>query len=49
LAEYLEWERHDYQGTIQAVQHGIEDVKAGRTKPAEDYLDAFARKHGPPR
>jgi hypothetical protein len=24
-------------------------VKAGRTKPAEEFLDEFARKHGLPR
>jgi predicted transcriptional regulator len=49
LAEYLEWERQDYQEAVQAVQQGVEDVKAGRTKPAEEFLDEFARKHGLPR
>ena len=48
LAEYLEWERQDYQEAVQAVQQGVEDVKAGRTKPAEEFLDEFARKHGLP-
>jgi predicted transcriptional regulator len=49
LAEYLEWERQDYHEAVQAVQQGVEDVKAGRTTPAEEYLDEFARKHGLPR
>jgi predicted transcriptional regulator len=49
LAEYLEWERQDYQETVEAVREGVEDVKAGRTKPAEQFLDEFARKHGLPR
>jgi predicted transcriptional regulator len=49
LAEYLEWERQDYREAVQAVHRGVEDVKAGRTKPAEEYLDEFARKHGLPR
>lgn len=49
LAEYLERERQNYQEAVQAVQQGVEDVKAGRTKPAEEYLDEFARKHGLPR
>ncbi len=49
LAEYLEWERQDYQEAVQAVQQGVEDMKAGRTKPAEEFLDEFARKHDLPR
>lgn len=48
LAEYLEWERHDYQEAVKAARRGWEDVKAGRTEPAETFLDAFARKHGLP-
>ena len=49
LAEYLEWEHQDYQETVQAVRQGYEDVKAGRTEPAEQFLDDFAQKHGLPR
>jgi len=45
LAEYLEWERH-YQQAADAVRQGVEDVKAGRTKPADEFLDSFARKQG---
>lgn len=46
LAEYLEWERQDYE---QAVREGHEDARAGRTKPADQFLDEFARKHDLPR
>jgi len=46
LAEYLEWERQDYQQAVDAVRQGVEDVKAGRTKPADEFLDGFARKQG---
>ena len=46
LAEYLEWERQDYREAAEAVRQGVEDVKAGRTKPADEFLDGFARKHG---
>jgi predicted transcriptional regulator len=46
LAEYLEWERQDYQQAADAVRQGVEDVKGGRTKPADEFLDSFARKHG---
>jgi hypothetical protein len=49
LAEYLEWERQDYQETVEGVREGLEDMKAGRTKPAEQFLDEFAQKHGLPR
>lgn len=49
LADYLEWEREDYQQAVEAVRRGLEDVKAGRTVPADDFLDEFARKHGLPR
>jgi hypothetical protein len=48
LAEYLVWEREDYQEAVQAIHQGLEDVKGGRTKPAEQFLDDFARKHGLP-
>ncbi|HVT49136.1 MAG TPA: hypothetical protein VHD57_15205 [Vicinamibacterales bacterium] len=49
LAEYLQWERQDYQEAVQAVQQGVEDVRAGRTKAADEFLGEFARKHGLPR
>ncbi len=49
LADYLEWERQDYQETVNAVRQGYDDVKAGRTEPAGPFLDEFARKHGLPR
>jgi predicted transcriptional regulator len=49
LADYLEWERQDYQEAVEAVRQGVEDVKAGRTKPADRFLDEFAREHGLPR
>src|SRR5438552_11178611 len=49
LAEYLAWERQDYQEAVEAVRQGCEDVTAGRTKPAAEFLDDFARKHRLPR
>lgn len=49
LADYLEWERQDYQEAVEGVGQGLEDVKAGRSKPADQFLDEFARKHGLPR
>lgn len=49
LADYLEWERQDYQEAVEGVRQGLEDVKAGRIRPADQFLDEFARKHGLPR
>ncbi len=43
LADYLEWERQDYQEAVDGIRQGYEDVKAGRTEPAEQFLDEFAR------
>jgi hypothetical protein len=42
LAEYLEWEREDHSP-------GHEDVKAGRTRPAAEFLEELREKHGFPR
>jgi len=39
LADYLEWERRDYQEAVRGIREGYEDVKAGRTKPADQFLD----------
>jgi predicted transcriptional regulator len=49
LADYLEWERQDYQEAVEGIRQGYEDVKAGRTKSADQFLDDFARKHDLPR
>jgi predicted transcriptional regulator len=49
LADYLEWERQDYQEAVEGIRQGYEDIRAGRTRPAEQFLDDFARKHGLPR
>jgi predicted transcriptional regulator len=49
LAEYLDWERHDYEEAVQAVRQGLEDLKAGSVKPADEFLDEFAREHRLPR
>ena len=49
LADYLEWERQDYQEALKGVRQGHEDVMAGRSAPADQFFDEFARKHGLPR
>jgi predicted transcriptional regulator len=49
LANYLEWEQQDYDETIKAVMEAHEDVKAGRTQPADEFLDELRLEHGFPR
>lgn len=35
--------------TVEALQRGLADVKAGRTKPAREVLGRMRRNHGIPR
>ena len=35
--------------TVEALQRGLADVKAGRTRPARNVFDRMRRKHGIPR
>jgi predicted transcriptional regulator len=46
LAAYLEWERTDYQEAVAGIRLGYEDVKAGRTRPAAEFLAEMRRKYG---
>ena len=49
LATYLEWELRDYNETVETVLEAYEDVKAGRTQPAGEFLEELRLKHGLPR
>ncbi len=49
LANYLEWERQDYSETVDGARQAYEDVKAGRTRPAGEFLEELRAKHGLPR
>jgi predicted transcriptional regulator len=49
LAEYLEWERQDYEESVEAIGRAHEDVKAGRTGPAAEFLEELREKHAFPR
>jgi predicted transcriptional regulator len=46
LGAYLGWERTDYQETVKGIRQGYEDVKAGRTRPAAEFLTEMRRKYG---
>ena len=49
LAEYLEWERQDFEQAVEGIRQGYEDVKAGRTQPVEEAFEELRLKHGLPR
>jgi predicted transcriptional regulator len=46
VANYLDWENQDYQEAVQGVARGLQDVEAGRTRPAKEFLDELCAKHG---
>jgi predicted transcriptional regulator len=48
LAIYLEWESQDFAAGVEGIRRGYEDVKAGRTKPADEFLTEMRHKHGIP-
>ena len=41
--------RELYEEAVEASAKDMDDVKAGGTKPAGEFLDEFAQKHGLPR
>jgi|SRR5450755_1253076 len=45
LATYLEWERQDFAEAIEGIRKGYEDVRAGRTRPASEFLADLRGKH----
>jgi hypothetical protein len=49
LAAALEWERQEFDETVAGVLAAYGDVRAGRTRPAEEALEALRVKHGLPR
>ncbi|MFY9741426.1 MAG: hypothetical protein WA252_01875 [Candidatus Sulfotelmatobacter sp.] len=49
LAAYLEWERQDYAEAVEGIGRGYKDLRAGRSKPAAEFLADLRRKHDLPR
>ena len=49
LAAYLEWERQDFAEAVEGVSRGHKDIRAGRTRPADEFLADLRRKHDLPR
>jgi predicted transcriptional regulator len=48
LASYLEWERQDFAEAVEGIRQGYEDIRAGRTKSAAEFLTEMRRKHDIP-
>lgn len=48
LAAALEWENQDYQEAVEGIRRGVEDVNAGRTRPAAEFIVEVRRKYGFP-
>lgn len=46
LAEYLAWERRDFQEAVQGIQEGYSDLKADRTQPVDEMFEELRDKHG---
>jgi toxin ParE1/3/4 len=44
LENYLEWEQQDYNEMVDSVLEAYEDVKAGRTQPARQFLEELRAK-----
>lgn len=49
LAAYLEWERQDLAKAVEGIRRGYEDVRAGRTRPATEFLADLRGRHELPR
>ena len=49
LAEQLEWKRRDYAEAVEGIRRGLEDMKAGRTQPLEEFIEGLRVEHGFPR
>ena len=46
LAQYLEWQKQDSEEAIQGIQQGYEDMKSGRTRSVDSFVDDVRRRHG---
>ncbi len=49
LATYFEWEQQECREALKGIRKGYEDMKAGRTEPAEEAFEALRVKHRIPR
>jgi predicted transcriptional regulator len=48
LAAAFEWEQQDYHEAVEGIRRGAEDIEAGRTRPAAEFLAEVRGKDGFP-
>ena len=46
LTAYFEWEKQDFEEAVRGIQQGCDDVKGGRTRPADQFIRDLRQKHG---
>ena len=46
LTAALDWERQDYEEAVEGIRRGYESLKAGRTRPASEFMNELRAKHG---
>ena len=46
VADALASERQDYREAVEGIRRGYESVKAGRTRPASEFMNELRAKHG---
>ena len=49
LAEALAYDRLDYEEAVEGIRRGLEDMQAGRVKPASQVFEELRAKYGFPR
>ena len=49
LAAFFDAEYRDFEEAVEGIQRGYEDVRAGRHRSAEEFLNALRVKHDLPR
>jgi predicted transcriptional regulator len=45
LSAYLEWEQQDFNEAVQGIQLGYEDMKSGRTRPTEQFINELRQRN----
>jgi predicted transcriptional regulator len=46
LADALGWDQQEFEKSATAIREGLEDVKAGRTRPAAEFFEEARAKYG---
>jgi predicted transcriptional regulator len=49
LAAALEWEQQEYREAVEGIRRGYADLRAGRTRPAAEFLADMRQRYGLPR